>query len=46
MNLPTKLTVLRLILSVVVIAILCIPFHLFGFKFPEYDVNGVILSLQ
>ncbi len=46
MNLPTKLTVLSLILSVVVIAILCIPFHLFGFKFPEYDVNGVILSLQ
>lgn len=46
MNLPTKLTVLRLILSVVVIAILCIPFHLFGFKFPEYDVNGVIISLQ
>lgn len=46
MNLPTKLTVLRLILSVVVIAILCIPFHLFGFKFPEYDVNGVIVSLQ
>ena len=46
MNLPTKLTVLRLILSVVVIAILCIPFHLFGFKFPTYDVNGVIISLQ
>ena len=46
MNLPTKLTVLRLILSFVVIAILCIPFHLFGFKFPEYDVNGVIVSLQ
>ena len=46
MNLPTKLTVLRLILSVVVIAILCIPFELFGFNFPEYDVNGVIISLQ
>ncbi len=46
MNLPTKLTVLRLILSVVVIAILCIPFHLFGFHFPEWDVNGVVVSLQ
>lgn len=46
MNLPTKLTVLRLILSLVVIMILCIPFYYFGFKFPMYDVNGVTISLQ
>lgn len=46
MNLPTKLTVLRLILSVVIIGLLCIPFYYFGIQFPQYDVNGVTVSLQ
>ena len=46
MNLPTKLTVLRLILSVVVIGLLCIPFYLLGLHFPQYDVGGVTVSLQ
>ena len=46
MNLPTKLTVLRLILSIVVIMLLCIPFYYFGFQFPKYDINGVTVSLQ
>lgn len=46
MNLPTKLTVLRLILTIFVILILCIPFYYFGFQFPEYDVNGVVVSLK
>ena len=46
MNLPTKLTVLRLILSVVVIGLLCIPFYLLGLQFPQYDVGGVTVSLQ
>ncbi len=46
MNLPTKLTVLRLILSVIVIMILCIPFYYFGIHFPVYDVGGVSVSMQ
>lgn len=46
MNLPTKLTVLRLILSVFVIALLCIPFYSLGLQFPQYDVSGVTVSLQ
>ena len=46
MNLPTKLTVLRLILSVIVIMILCIPFYYFGYQFPKYDINGVTVSVQ
>ena len=32
MNLPTKLTVLRLILSGVIIALLVFPFHLLGIQ--------------
>lgn len=46
MNLPTKLTVLRLILSLVIIAILCIPFHAFGLRFPVFDFYGVQVELQ
>lgn len=46
MNLPTKITVLRLILTVVIVALLCIPFSYFGFNFPRYDVNGVAVQLN
>lgn len=46
MNLPTKITVARLFLTVVIIALLCIPFSLFGVHFPKYDLNGVVVELQ
>lgn len=46
MNLPTKITVLRLILTVIIVALLCIPFSFFGFNFPRYDVNGVAVQLN
>lgn len=46
MNLPTKLTVLRLILSVVIIILLCFPFYSVGVQFPDFRVNGVTIELQ
>ena len=46
MNLPTKLTVLRLILSLVIIVLLCFPFHALGLRFPVFDVYGVQIELQ
>lgn len=46
MNLPTKITVLRLFLTIVIVALLCIPFSFFGFNFPKYDVNGVAVQLN
>lgn len=46
MNLPTKITVARLFLTLVIILILCIPFSSFGVRFPQYDVNGVKVELQ
>ncbi len=46
MNLPTKITVLRLILTVVIVALLCIPFSFFGFNFPRFDINGVAVELN
>lgn len=46
MNLPTKITVLRLFLTVVIILLLCLPFSLLGFSFPKYDVGGVAVELN
>ena len=41
MNLPTKLTVLRIILTFVMIAILLFPFYSIGFSFPTYAIGGI-----
>ena len=46
MNLPTRITVTRLVLTVVIILLLCIPFSYFGFNFPKFDVNGVVVELN
>lgn len=46
MNLPTKITVVRLILTIFIILLLCIPFSYFGLNFPKYDVNGVVVELN
>ena len=46
MNLPTKLTVLRLILSGFIIFILCFPFYMFGVKFPILYVGGVGMDIK
>jgi len=46
MNLPTKITVMRLFLTVVIVLLLCLPFSSFGFNFPTYDVNGVGVQLN
>ena len=41
MNLPNKLTVLRLILSTVVIILLLFPFYAVGIQFPQYNISGI-----
>lgn len=46
MNLPNKITVARLFLTVGIIALLAIPFDFFGFNFPKYEVNGIIVELN
>lgn len=46
MNLPTKLTVLRLILSVFIIVLLCFPFYSVGVQFPTIYVSGVGMEIQ
>ena len=46
MNLPNKITVARLFLTLLIILLLCIPFSSFGFNFPRYDVNGIVIELN
>ncbi|MBR6949408.1 MAG: CDP-diacylglycerol--glycerol-3-phosphate 3-phosphatidyltransferase [Bacilli bacterium] len=46
MNLPTKLTVLRLILSGFIVFILCFPFYMFNVKFPILYVGGVGMDIR
>ena len=46
MNLPTKITVTRLVLTVVIIILLCFPFSFIGFNFPKFDVGGVVVQLN
>lgn len=47
MNLPNKITISRIILSIIVLIMLMFPFNEFGINFPEYLVNGkVIINLK
>ena len=41
MNLPNKLTVSRLVMSVIIIIVLLFPFHLIGVHFPVIEVGSV-----
>ena len=46
MNLPTKLTVVRLILSVLIIILLVFPFYAVGIQFPTYTISGLSNTIE
>ncbi len=46
MNLPNKLTVLRIILTFVIILLLVFPFYSVGIYLPQFSVNGVVVKIQ
>lgn len=46
MNLPTKLTVLRIILTFVIILLLIFPFYSVGIYLPQFAVGGVVVKIQ
>ncbi len=46
MNLPTKLTVLRILLTFVIIFILLFPFYSVGLSFPQFSINGLIIKSE
>lgn len=39
MNLPNKITVARLFLTLIIVLLLIVPFEDFGFYFPKYDIT-------
>lgn len=46
MNTPTKLTFLRIILTIILIIILIFPFYLVGFSFPQIEVRGIYIKTE
>ena len=46
MNLPNKITVSRLFLTVVIILLLSVPFASFGIHFPKYALGSIVVELQ
>lgn len=42
-NLPNKLTIFRIILSIIIIILLLFPFNMINITFPKYLVGGVIV---
>lgn len=46
MNLPTKLTVLRIFLSFFVIGILTFPFYTVGITWPKFNILGIIVNVK
>ena len=42
MNLPNRITVMRIVLSIFILILLCFPFEIVGYEFPKYIVNGMV----
>lgn len=43
MNLPNKITMVRIVLAVIVLGLLIFPFYEFGIEFPKYLLAGKVL---
>lgn len=46
MNLPNKITIARIILTIIMLMILLIPWYNLGYTFPEFLINGEVLSIK
>ena len=46
LNLPNKITVSRIIMSIVILTMLIIPWYNLGIDFSEYIIHGEVLSLK
>lgn len=46
MNLPNKITITRIILSVIILLLLLIPWSSLGFLWPEYLIENVTVNLK
>ncbi len=43
MNLPNKLTIMRIILAIIIMLLLTIPWYSLGFDFPSFTIAGKII---
>ena len=43
MNVPNKITICRIILSILLIVLMIFPMNRIGFEFPEFQINGKII---
>ena len=46
MNLPTKLTVARIVMTFIIIFILIFPFYMMGVQFPVYTIHGIAVESE
>ena len=46
MNLPNKLTISRIFIAIIILVMLCIPWHALGFTWPVYLFKGVTFNLK
>ena len=45
-NVPTKLTFLRLILSILIIVLLLFPFYRIGFEFKTFMFHSILIDIH
>ncbi len=46
MNTPTKLTITRILLTILILLLLLFPFYEIGIKFPKILVNGIYVKVE
>lgn len=46
MNLPNKITLARIFMTVIIIILCLFPFYSIGINFPKYNVSGIIVDLK
>lgn len=46
MNLPNKITLARIFMTIIVIFLCLFPFYSLGINFPKYNVSGIIVDLK
>ena len=46
MNVPTKLTIVRIVMAIVIIILLLFPFYSVGISFPKFIVGGIYVKSQ
>ena len=44
MNLPNKITLSRIILTVVIVILCLFPFYSIGLEFPKFSVDGIMVD--